>query len=74
MPKLHKKQATWQPHSRTWKLVLGLLPPIIWQFLAFGNNLQLTLQYIRQENMKLIFGHRIFRSDTVFPRIEATSK
>ena len=38
MPELHKKQAMWQPHSWTWKLMLRLLPPIIWQFLAVGNN------------------------------------
>ena len=63
MPKLHKKQTMWQPHSQTWKLVLGLLPPNIWQFLAFGNNLQLTLQYLRQENL---FWYQIFRSNTVF--------
>ena len=45
----------WQPHSRTWKLVLGLLPPIIGRFWLSATILQLNLQNIRQENLKLIF-------------------
>ena len=52
---LHKKCTTWQPCFRTWKLVLGLLPPIIRWFWLLATILQLILQNIQQENLKLIF-------------------
>ena len=55
MAKLHKKQTTWQPPSQTWKLTLGLLRPNIRQFLVLATILQLTLQCIWQENLKLNF-------------------
>ena len=58
---LHKKRTTWQhglwwqPRSRTWKLALRLLPSTIWWFWLSETILQLNLQNIRQENLKLIF-------------------
>ena len=47
---------------------LGLLPPIIQQFLAFGNNFAtISLQYIhvQQKKSELIFGRQVFRSNMV---------
>ena len=73
---LHKKRTTWQPSFWTWKPVLGLLPSIIQRFWLLATILQLhvTLQNIRQENLKLIFSAESFRSNTVVTVWESNSE
>ena len=65
MPELQKKQTTWQPRSWTWKLALGLLPPIIWQFLACGNKFATNPPIHTARKSKINFLALNFRSNTI---------